>query len=39
MEIEFDEQPPKYEIKVVKYFNRELKEGTNEYDIFQNGDL
>ena len=34
-----DEHWDECEVRVIKYFNRELKEGTKEYDLFQRGDL
>lgn len=34
-----DEQWQEYETKVIKYFNMDLKEGTEEYNKYQMGDL
>lgn len=34
-----EEQWQEYETKTINYFSKVLKEGTLEYDKFQNGDL
>ena len=34
-----DEQWQEYEAKTINYFSRVLKEGTKDYDKYQNGDL